>query len=89
MNIPLRYHVIICVLAAHFHLKKKKDMVINETPEGVVLVYRLENEEGGEEGVGFKGIWLCHNKSHVIPPLGSVLLFCLPFIDSGLTINSL
>lgn len=88
MNIPLRYHVIICVLAAHFHLKK--DMVINETPEGVVLVYRLENEEGGEEeGVGFKGIWLCHNKSHVIPPLGSVLLFCLPFIDSGLTINSL
>ena len=65
MNIPLRYHVIICMLAAH--LKKKKDMVICETPEGVVLVYRLENEEGREEGVGFKGIWLCHNKSHVIP----------------------
>lgn len=53
------------MLAAH--LKKKKDMVICETPEGVVLVYRLENEEGREEGVGFKGIWLCHNKSHVIP----------------------
>lgn len=68
---------------------KKKDMVICETPEGVVLVYRLENEEGGEEGMGFKGIWLCHNKSHVIPPLGSVLLFCLPFIGSGLAINSL
>ena len=52
MNIPLRYHVIICVLAAHFHLKK--DMVINETPEGVVLVYRLENEEGGRRGWGLK-----------------------------------
>lgn len=64
-------------------------MVICETPEGVVLVYRLENEEEGEEGVGFKGIWLCHNKIHVIPPLGSVLLFCLPFIGSGLAINSL
>ena len=85
MNIPLRSHVIICMLAAHL----KKDMVICETPEGVVLVYRLENEEGGEEGVGFKGIWLCHNKSHVIPPLGCVLLFCLPFIRSGLAINSL
>ena len=85
MNIPLRSHVIICMLAAHL----KKDMVICETPEGVVLVYRLENEEGGEAGVGFKGIWLCHNKSHVIPPLGSVLLFCLPFIGIGLTINSL
>lgn len=55
MNIPLRYHVIICVLAAHFHLKKKKDMVINETPEGVVLVYRLENERGGgRRGWGLK-----------------------------------
>ena len=85
MNIPLRYHVIICMLAAHL----KKDMVICETPEGVVLVYRLENEEGGEEGVGVKGIWLCHNKSHVIPPLGSLFLFCLPFIGIGLTINSL
>lgn len=72
-----------------FSFEKKKDMVICETPEGVVLVYRLENEEGGEEGVGFKGIWLCHNKSHVIPPLGSVLLFCLPLIGSGLAINSL
>lgn len=51
-----------------FSFEKKKDMVINETPEGVVLVYRLENEGGGgEEGGGFKGIWLCHNKSHVIP----------------------
>lgn len=52
MNIPLRYHVIICMLAAHFHLKKKKEMVICETPEGVVLVYRLENEEGGGGGGG-------------------------------------
>lgn len=49
MNIPLRYHVIICMLAAHL----KKDMVICETPEGVVLVYRLENEEGGGGGGGF------------------------------------
>ena len=51
MNIPLRYHVIICMLAAHL---KKKDMVICETPEGVVLVYRLENEEGGRRGWGLK-----------------------------------
>ena len=33
---------------------EKKDMVICETPEGVVLVYRLENEEGGRRGWGLK-----------------------------------
>lgn len=32
--------------------EKKKDMVICETSEGVVLVYRLENEEGGGGGGG-------------------------------------
>ena len=35
-----------------FSFEKKKDMVINETPEGVVLVYRLENERGGGGGGG-------------------------------------
>ena len=39
-----------------FSFEKKKDMVINETPEGVVLVYRLENEGGGggKKGWGLK-----------------------------------
>lgn len=35
-----------------FSFEKKKGMVICETPEGVVLVYRLENEEGGGGGGG-------------------------------------
>ena len=44
----------LCV-SGTFSFEKKKDMVINETPEGVVLVYRLENEEGGgRRGWGLK-----------------------------------
>ena len=35
-----------------FSFEKKKDMVICETPEGVILVYRLENEGGGGGGGG-------------------------------------
>lgn len=86
VNIPLRYHVIICMLAAHLK-KKRHGYMWNPWGSGPCLP--PWEWGGGEEGVGFKGIWLCHNKSHVIPPLGSVLLFCLPFIGSGLAINSL
>lgn len=69
--------------------EKKKTWLYVKPLREWSLFTALRMRRGGEEGVGFKGIWLCHNKSHVIPPLGSVLLFCLPLIGSGLAINSL